>query len=233
MPDAGSVEEMVTWAAISVSVGSVIVPVAAAYDVIKHKRPSGNLLLYGLLFAQALLWVVYGYITHRTPILFVNALYATVTAAYLAAYAGYACDRKIRVCVGTATLGLVLFIGCCSVLPNRDIQVFILGSSATALSALLSFAPLKEVAEVIRKESLGPEYPIGLALTGLLGSCMWGICAVFMRSLPYLISNMVSLTLCALQVAVYLLYGFSDTPLLKTISSIHSPDLYDGLYKGN
>lgn len=202
-----TVVEMLTWSAMSVSVASVVVPVSAAYEVLKKGRAAGNLLLYGLLFAQALLWVIYGYITNRTPILLINFLYTTVTSIYLIGYWWYTQDNKIRVCLGSATLGLVLFSSCCIVVPDRDIQVFILGCCATVFSCLLSFAPLKEVAEVIRKETLSPDYPIGLALTGLLGSCMWGICAVFMRSLPYLISNIIGMALSALQVVVYLMYA--------------------------
>ena len=202
-----TIVDILTWCAMSVSVASVVVPVSAACDVLKHGRAAGNLLLYGLLFAQAFLWVIYGYIANRTPILLINILYTIVTSIYLLAYWWFTQDKKIRLCLGSATLGLVLFIACCLVLPDRDIQVFILGSCATVLSSLLSFAPLKEVAEVIRKETVSPEYPIGLALTGLLGSCMWGICAVFMRSLPYLISNIISMALCGLQVAVYVIYA--------------------------
>ena len=126
-----SIVEMLTWSAMSVSVASVVVPVSAVYDVLKHRRASGNLLLYGLLFAQALLWVIYGYTTNRTPIFLINALYTAVTSIYLAAYWFFTNDKKIRLCLGSATLGLVLFIGCCKVLPDRDIEVFILGSSQT------------------------------------------------------------------------------------------------------
>jgi hypothetical protein len=202
---------------------------SAVFEIIKLKRPSGNLLLYGLLFAQAFLWVFYGYITSRTPIFLINTLYSIVTALYLFSYFIFTSDRKVRLCLSSATIGLLLFTVSCLVVPDRDLQVFILGSSATIVGSLLSFAPLKEVADVIvRGQTLTPDYPIGLALTGLLGSCMWGICAIFMRSLPYLISNVVSLALCALQVAVYLIYASSASPRFKS-----SPLLTDHGLQGN
>jgi hypothetical protein len=194
----------------SVSVASVVVPVSAVIEVFTLKRPSGNILLYSLLFAQAILWVVYGCVTNRQPIVYVNALYSVVTGVYMLGYACYAVDR--RGILISCVLGLSIFILCCVLLPDKDIQTFILGSTATVCSSLLSFVPLREVADVLRKKSVSADFPIGLALTGLLGSCMWGICAVFMRSLPYLVSNIISLALCGLQVAVYMVFQEQDVP---------------------
>ena len=103
---------------------------------------------------------------------------------------------------------LVLLVGILSIFPNffkdmRSKEAF-LGSLATVASISVNLAPLRLTLKAYMTRKISSDFPVGMAITGLLGSLAWGVCAIYMGSRAYLIANVIGLILCGVQLGVVL-----------------------------
>ena len=211
--------EFLTFAATICSLISMAVPLNAGLVIFKEKRLSGNFLSYALLFAQAVLWVQYCIQSGSNSaalesILLINGLSAISSAFYLVAY--YLCPPVCGECFTSSCQTCKPFnsnspketvcslsLGVATVLAFGYFSPSIVAPLATAVSVAVSFAPLPLTFSLLHGKTRGRDFPVGLMVSGLIGSFLWGAVAALAGAESYLVSNIVGGLACAFQLGIW------------------------------
>ncbi|CEL99175.1 unnamed protein product [Vitrella brassicaformis CCMP3155] len=179
---------------------------------------------YALMFASAALWTTYGLLRHDVGILRINgvgALTSLVFCGILGVFANPEERKKTWLLYLGVCASVFGFLYCSlTYVPAGDVQLNLVGYTATVLSVSISLSPLVMVARVLRTKNL-EGVPITLIACCFLSALLWGQYSLMIDSIPFLIPNILSIVLNGLQLV---LIAYTYLTARKARSAVSGPE---------
>ncbi|KAG7388633.1 hypothetical protein PHYPSEUDO_012124 [Phytophthora pseudosyringae] len=196
---------------------AILVSIAPLPDFwrIHTSRSTGevSILPVVMLFANCYMWVLYSYLVSNIFPLFAVTLFGIATSiVFVSIYYRWTKDRAyvVKVCTVALVLlaiGTLYYILATSGVTDQSEAAVekTLGFMAIAFNLVLYASPLESMKKVVQTKNAS-SMPIAISSIFLVNAALWVVFAVAVSDMFVLVPNAVGTFLCAVQVALYIVY---------------------------